>query len=135
MLRSIRLGLFAGVVTCFYLFHVCLTVSAQSNDEWRLHGVWNLHKAVGTPCQELIQSISYTFEPDGRYEIHARMNRIGGLSDEHAKGTYELVQGTILGVVNGSKIGPFPYRFEGEYLVIQEGAPVCRIYLKKAEER
>jgi len=116
------------------IFTALFFCPAQAFADAALLGFWTSFKLVGSPCNELIKEVKYSFHKNGEYEIHSKMYRPFGVREESAAGTYQVRNGEIIGRVQGVTVGPFRYQVKDDILVLTERSPTCEIHLKKEDD-
>ena len=94
-----------------------------------LYGGWSSVRIVGDVCSRELASISYYFGEDKSYKARSKMTRFN--KEQTAEGTFETMNGTVTGYVEGHTVGPFKYRFDDDMLVIEQIVPPCNIYLQR----
>ena len=114
----------------FSLFWMLSAQSAAATPREELIGYWKMRRGIGGPCASQIRTLSYYFGKDGKYHAEANMIRGGEFK---AAGTYKADDSTAVAYVDGSTIGPYPYRIEDGILVIDHPQFHCRIELDRED--
>jgi hypothetical protein len=108
---------------------ICTSTSvfAQSQREL-LNGSWYFKKGIGSPCDSLILKLEYHFNPDGDYVSWAKM-KDGG--EHRYTGTYTASNSEATALVDGMKIGPFPYSIKNGILTVTQPEFHCKVELER----
>ncbi len=102
--------------------------SAAPRDE--LVGYWKLRRGEGGPCASQIRSLSYYFGRDGKYRGEAEMIPQGSYK---YSGTYQATDLAATAYVDGTALGPYPYRIEKNLLFIDQPQYRCRVVMERED--
>jgi hypothetical protein len=116
--------LLAILASCIVLAAAALAISPRE----LLVGSWYFKRGVGYPCDSLIVALEYHFRKDGGYSTRTRMK---DGNEYKYDGTYVATDTSATAVVNGIKVGPYPYTIKDGILTINQPDSHCDVELTK----
>jgi len=120
------------IVLVFSLLMTSIPALAAAPRE-DLQGIWVFKQGRGGPCEKLILTLRYSFRRDGSYEASSDVRTPTGSGFFTYKGRYVATDSSVTAYVDGTTVGPYPYRIVDDRLIIRQPEHNCEVEMMRED--